>query len=153
MLRSRDKGDTMRDHMKLIVISYILISISIPALASSTLPILRLCNQAASKEQEQYENEYVKSLNESLVKYNNKKLDKDEVINPEKKMKQIELFSSACEASFYASNNGLEINTFKDYLLHEVYTKSDIPQYEYDWFKPIFIRMVDYGYSLSAKDE
>ena len=122
-------------------------SVSCKAISSTEQTIVRDCTKIASVEQNNYEKNYIQTMNDG----GKVKSQGFELISPTTKMNQVKMFSNACILSFRASNNGIEKSTYSDYLLEQIYTKTGISQVDYSWYKPVFIKMVDAGYNLSEE--
>ncbi|CNF28726.1 hypothetical protein QVN42_13245 [Yersinia nurmii] len=65
---------------------------------------------------------------------------------PDKRMDAVNLFSSICQAAAAASEQGYPKDVLQDAVLGRAY--KDFPNSTYSWLKPVFIQMVDKGYSL-----
>lgn len=64
----------------------------------------------------------------------------------DKRMDAVNLFSSICQAASAASAQGYPKDVLQDAVLGRAY--KDFPNSTYSWLKPVFIQMVDKGYSL-----
>lgn len=145
----------MSNKIKSIFFIFLLMSTVSYAAPSTPQKIERACNQQASKEEGNFEKNYLTEME----RYNKKKYEINNLINPEKRINLVLQLSSFCKGSFHASNYGLEKDTFRDYVIEEFekgFNESDLDNADVAiaavLLKPIFIRMIDYGYTLSEQE-
>ena len=145
----------MLNKIKPIILLFLLILNNAFAAPLTPIKIEKECNQEASKEERNFEKNYLSEME----RYNKKEYEVDNLIDAEKRMTVMLMLSSFCNASYHASKKGLEKETFSDYMIEEFekgFTKSDLDNARVAisavLLKPAFIRMINFGYTLSDQD-